>query len=118
MVTVFIIAILAVIALPQYAKSAEKSRSTEAVNILGKIFDAERGYYLEFDSYTSNLSRLGVNVPAACNQTYYYNYAVNLTSATTYLCKAKRCNSGGKQPNYSPYNITIDQVGNLIYDGF
>jgi len=66
MIVVIIISILAGIAVPMYSKAVERSRISEAVNILGSIRDGEIRHALEHDNYTNNdLSELDVNVTAA-----------------------------------------------------
>ena len=56
LVVVLIIGILAAIALPQYFKAVEKSRSAEALSLLGSIAGAEQRYYLVNDNYTTNFA--------------------------------------------------------------
>jgi len=49
---VLIIGILAAIALPQYTKAVEKSRSSEALLVLKAMSDAANRYYLLTGGYT------------------------------------------------------------------
>ena len=66
LMVVIIIAILAAMALPQYVKVAEKSRATEAYNILGAIRSAENRYRAQSpnNDYTGTLADLDVEIPA------------------------------------------------------
>lgn len=63
MVVVIIIAILAVIALPQFFRASEKARASEGVNILGAIRSAQFRYYAEDDSqqYADTLTKLDMD---------------------------------------------------------
>ncbi len=62
LVVVLIIGILAAVALPQYFKAVEKSRSTEALSIMGSIAAAmERGRLVDSQNkYPANLSELDI----------------------------------------------------------
>ena len=62
LVVVLIIGILAAVALPQYFKAVEKSRSTEALSIMGSIAAAmERGRLVSNDNkYPAALSELDI----------------------------------------------------------
>ena len=62
LVVVLIIGILAAVALPQYFKAVEKSRSSEALSVMGSISAAmERGRLVSADNkYPANLSALDI----------------------------------------------------------
>ncbi len=62
LVVVLIIGILAAVALPQYFKAVEKSRSTEALSIMGSLAAAmERARLVSSDNtYPANLSSLDI----------------------------------------------------------
>lgn len=63
MIVVIIIGVLAGVAVPLYSKAVERSRISEAANILASIRDAEMRYALEYGNYTSgNLAALDINV--------------------------------------------------------
>lgn len=62
---VIIIAILAAISLPRYSKSVERSRLSEAINMLGIIHNAQLRYANEYDVYASGLSNLDVNISSS-----------------------------------------------------
>ena len=51
LVVVLIIGILAAIALPQYTKAVERSRMSEAVQILGDLAAAESIYYMQNNGF-------------------------------------------------------------------
>jgi len=63
LVVVLIMGILASVALPQYYKSVEKSRATEAVGILKTLIDAEQRHYMKTGSYTHTQAELDIDYP-------------------------------------------------------
>ncbi|WP_424244778.1 type IV pilus assembly protein PilE [Elusimicrobium posterum] len=68
LVVVLIIGILASIALPQYTKAVEKSRTAEALIMLKNITDAANRYYLQHGSYVPdghpmNFEDLDIDIP-------------------------------------------------------
>ena len=65
LVVVLIIGILAAIALPQYTKAVEKSRLSEAQQMLGDIATAESIYYMANNHYTESLEALDLSFPNA-----------------------------------------------------
>jgi len=93
-----VIGILATIALPRFVRVIEKARTSEARNVLGVIRDAQSSYFLEYDVFTTNMGRLGVVVPAACNASYHFRYSLTGGGAA-FTAHATRCTAGGKAPN-------------------
>lgn len=80
LIVVLIIGILVAIALPQYEKSVEKSRMSEAVTNARAIFQANQRYYLATGQYTTDLRNLdigiqGTSVGSAINTKYFHYYA-------------------------------------------
>ena len=63
LVVVLIFGILASIALPQYQKSVEKSKATQAFAIIRSIAAAQEAYYMENDQYATSFDNLSVNIP-------------------------------------------------------
>ncbi len=65
MMVVVIIGILATIALPQYFKTAERARTSEALSILSAIRSAEIRYrsLSPANTYTTALTELDVDIP-------------------------------------------------------
>ena len=56
LVVVLIIGILAAVALPQYTKAVEKSRTAEAMQLLGDIATAEQLHYMANGSFVTAVS--------------------------------------------------------------
>ena len=68
LVVVLIIGILAAVALPQYTKAVEKSRTAEAMQVLGDLATAEQLYYMAQNSFITsvteaNLGKLDLSFP-------------------------------------------------------
>ena len=63
LVVVLIIGILAAVALPQYTKAVEKSRTSEALTLMGDILTGERIYQLANGVYTTDLTLLDITMP-------------------------------------------------------
>ena len=64
LVVVLIIGILAAIALPQYEKAVAKSRFTEMILVTKSIEEAEKLYFMENGTYTSDFNSLVIQLPA------------------------------------------------------
>ncbi len=60
LVVVLILGILAAMAMPQYFKAVERSRMTEAVNLLSNIASAQQRKYLQINKYSAKYKGLDV----------------------------------------------------------
>ena len=58
LVVVLIIGILAAIALPQYTKAVERSRMSEAVQVLGDVATAQSIYFMQHNNFATTLALL------------------------------------------------------------
>lgn len=124
LVVVIIVGILAAIAIPQFAKTMEKSRISEANSILGSIRTAEMAYYQEKNTYTGTSTDLMVDVPADASTQHYFIYTLtfNVNTPAQFTATAtRRIAEPGKNPAWTPpttggkgYTVTIDQDGNLV----
>ena len=63
LVVVLIIGILSAIALPEYTKAVEKSRSSEAMTLLRSFVQAQKLYKLANTQYTSDFTELDLEMP-------------------------------------------------------
>ncbi|WP_428897130.1 type II secretion system protein G [Parelusimicrobium proximum] len=68
LVVVLIIAILAAVALPQYTKTVEKARITNAIAYVKAVKDAQERYYLANDEYADSMDKLDISMD--CPSTY------------------------------------------------
>jgi prepilin-type N-terminal cleavage/methylation domain-containing protein len=105
LVVVLIIGILAAIALPQYKKSVEKTRATEALIILKAISKANDMHFLATGSYTKDMDDLDVEIPGAKGEvsgllnrstTQFFNCGVDNNNSTKRKALCTRLPLGGE----------------------
>ena len=119
LVVVLIIGILAAVALPQYTKAVEKSRTAEVVTLMGDIMTGERIYQLSQGGYTTDLTALDIEVPNIGSGNAFFttnNYTVTMTNgtgaaSTSIIATAVRNSS-------TPYTLTmtLDKDGGISRD--
>jgi len=63
LVVVLIIGILAAVALPQYQKAVEKSRATEAIQLIKSAAQAEEAYRLANGTWAQSFEELAIDIP-------------------------------------------------------
>ena len=115
LVVVLIIGILAAIALPQYTKAVERSRSAEAVQALGDLATAQSIYYMqnnEFTALDSNKEMPGdVTIKVPSDSTTWEFSVLPTTTATDkapVVLKAKRKNGMYKDQELQ---LTVENTG-------
>lgn len=74
LVTIVILSILAVIALPTYLKFIDKSKETEALSILSTINRLQVENYLSTGSFVKSIDKLGLGLDP---KTKNYNYIIS-----------------------------------------
>ncbi len=111
LMVVIIIAILAALAIPQYIKTAERARMSEAMSMLGQIRSSEIRYRAEKETFTATLTNLDLN-PTDILGTSFFTYAVSAANANTFIATAKR---NGQLPTGSGcingYTVSINEQG-------
>ena len=120
LVVVMIIGILAAMAIPQYFKVVEKSRTAEARSFVSSLRSSEEAYLARSGNYTSNIGSLDISFSncntsggtQACGMKDYMfqNIAVAACSGTQapgYTITVTR--SGSVAAKYGPYNIIYDR---------
>ncbi len=63
LVVVLIIGILAAVAIPQYQKTVEKSRATQALSIIKTLHQAQQVHFLANGKYASSFDELDIELP-------------------------------------------------------
>ena len=63
LVVVLIIGILAAVALPQYQKAVEKSKSAQALTMLKSVYNAAEAYYLANGTAATLFDELSIDIP-------------------------------------------------------
>ena len=71
LVVVLIIGILAAVALPQYQKTVERSKATQAMQMLSSIAQAYQIAYLANGEYAQKFEELDVDIPFTGNTKFY-----------------------------------------------
>ena len=71
LVVVLIIGILAAVAVPQYQKTIERSKATEAMSMLSSIAKAYQTYYLANGTYATKFEQLDVDIPFTGSTKFY-----------------------------------------------
>ncbi len=79
MTAVSMVAILTMIAVPSYLQYVERARRTDAKTALLRLAANQERFYLQNNSYTTNLAQLGF----ASNETESGYYVVNVLVANT-----------------------------------
>jgi prepilin-type N-terminal cleavage/methylation domain-containing protein len=92
MVTVTLIGILAAFATPSFRRAMNQSRADIAAANLRAIWSAERCYWLDNRSYTSDLNQLqslGLVDPSVVASSSFYVYAVTAASGSTFTATVR-----------------------------
>ncbi|MFH1777085.1 MAG: prepilin-type N-terminal cleavage/methylation domain-containing protein [Candidatus Omnitrophota bacterium] len=103
MIVVIIIGILVSVALPQYARSVNRAKATEATRILGQIKEAEQVVLDATGAYTAAWVTLGMDDPSNAKWTY----TIPAAAAAAFQAQA----SDGTD------TVTIDETGTLVGTG-
>ena len=98
-IVVVILGILAALALPQYLKTVERSRGSEAIIHLGTIRTGEMNYYAENRAYTSDFELLDIDdpnlLPPPPVGTRLFAYTIDTPAPNTFTASAQRVRSDG-----------------------
>ena len=73
LIVIVVVGILAGIGVVAYLNAIEQARAAEAWTVLSNIINAEKRYYLEYNSYTSTLTNLDIEVPTSSNFTFSFS---------------------------------------------
>ncbi|MBW4582481.1 MAG: type IV pilin-like G/H family protein [Tildeniella nuda ZEHNDER 1965/U140] len=99
LVVIIIIGILSAIALPSFLNQANKAKESESKQYIGSMNRSQQAYYLEKNTFSSDVSILGLGIKT---DTTNYTYAINgqTSSAVTNLSYPKftttlRAHTGG-----------------------
>ena len=108
MITVAIIAVLAMVAMPAYFDSVRKSRRADAVTSLNQIAQAQERWRANNPTYTTNLGSTGLNVPNPSSG--YYTLAVAVPTAasgTQYSATATAAGGQLTDTSCAPFTLAI-----------
>lgn len=104
-VVVIIVGILSTMALTQYGRTIERSRSTEAKAIIGALRKDAATYFMTYGSLSAVTNAdvgIGTNpdqAPSTCRYSHYFSYGM-AAATPTITFTATRCTTGagGKTP--------------------
>ena len=118
LIAVVILGVLVSVAMPQYMRSVERSRATEAMSAIKSINDAIYVYYSDKEDCPERFTQLAVTLPDNSDEstpyiinTKYFSFqlnsgvGVNIPGSNCEGVIAQRINSGGKYNYYiwNPY---------------
>ena len=88
MIVVVIIGILASIAYPNYREFVARAKRTEARAALLKIATNQEKYYLQNNSFTTDLTQLGFNANPYTTDSGTYSVSITLADASNFTAQA------------------------------
>jgi type II secretory pathway pseudopilin PulG len=71
-----VIALLVAIALPSFFAKVSKVKQAEGKQNIGALNRAQQAYFLEYNSFTNSIEKLGIGIKT---QTENYNYSIRAT---------------------------------------
>ena len=109
-IVVILIALLTSVAYPRYIKAMEKSKVGEAMTNLFSIRMAEKVYFIQHGTFTSNMADLSIDDPNSVTSRYFYYESVAVPDLTVdFKFRAVRGGSGAVSAP-SPYNGDIYMI--------
>jgi len=97
MITVVVISLLAMVALPAYNDSVNKGRRTDAKSTLTSLAAKQEQYFMDNKTYTADLANLG-----ATSASIDGHYTITATAtATTFVLTATPANEDPKCANFT-----------------
>ncbi|MCM8801489.1 MAG: prepilin-type N-terminal cleavage/methylation domain-containing protein [Candidatus Omnitrophica bacterium] len=107
-VVIIVLGVIMSIALPQYFKVVERSRTSEAVNVLGILRAAQVRYYAQNSAFTNDINDLDVDVTTPT----YYDIALNNPAYAEDAVVATLTRNNVRVPaGYAGYTLTITVNG-------
>lgn len=89
MVTLVIIGILVLIALPRLMPLISRAKSVEAQNQLKHLYNTERQYFYMYSTYSNEIDAIDFEVPKTKEQGGTANYRYEILEATSNTFKAR-----------------------------
>jgi type IV pilus assembly protein PilA len=108
LVVVIIIGVLAAIALPSLLGQVNKAKQSEARNNVGAINRAQQAFYLEAQTFSTDLSQLGIGIRT---QTENYDYTSTITGNTSVVAGIATHKAQARKPALKAY---LGAVGTII----
>ncbi len=107
LVVIIIIGILAAIALPSFLNQANKARQTEAKTYVGSMNRAQQAFFLEQNSFTTNIPELALGIDT---DTENYDYLISslATDANGNIVTAANIGASNNQATLKDYVGGVD----------
>ncbi len=109
---IVILSILAAVAIPNFSRALERGRVRDGQSVLAAIFEAERMYRLDENSYGRLREDLVpgryLTDPDPGNTNTYWDFSTPAFAATTFTARATRTGGGGHHGT----TIEVDQAFN------
>ncbi len=109
MVVIAIVAILAAIAIPNYSRYVQRTRRSDAQQILLQVAGAEERYYATYNSYGS-LAAVGFSGTPVYSANRYYQVSVPASGSTSFTATATPVSSG-PQASDGCTSLSINNAG-------
>ena len=110
MIVVVIVSILTAVAYPQYRQFVARAKRNEAKSCLLQIATLQERFYLQNNTYTTDMSALGwANAGANLTESDTYSCAINAADANTFLATATYQNADDEAGKCLTF--TIDGAG-------
>ncbi len=122
MIVLVILAIVVAIAVPMYSSQVQQSRRTEARTAVLELAGREEKYFSANNSYTDDPTQLGY-APVGSGAAFplstgtYYQIAVPVATATTYLITAAPSPGSPQNNDAQCTSFSVDQTGNQTATG-
>ena len=113
LVVVLIIGILAAVALPQYVKAVERSRSAEAIQRLGDLATAQQVWYMQHNGYAgaTDVANMDISFPGGDLDTTSYDVTITSAHGADAAVMTATRNSGTYEN--AVLTLNIDNVGRI-----
>lgn len=118
-VVIIIVGILATMALTQYGRTIERSRSAEARALIGAQRKDAAAYFMTNGTLSGivvadvGIGTAGDQAPSACRSSHYFVYTEAMAASPTITFTATRCTAGGKTPNNPTAGMTVILTSNI-----
>jgi prepilin-type N-terminal cleavage/methylation domain-containing protein len=113
LIVVIILGILATLALPMLVKTIEKAKVGEAVSNLNLIRTGQKIYFLEYSTFSQNITSLNIEDPNTANT--YFDYSIETADSSDFTGRAQRKNNAPSP--YDGYYYDIKKDGTLTSNG-
>ena len=118
LIVVVILGILATLALPMFVKTIEKAKVGEAMSNLNLIRTGQKIYFLEYSTYSPNITDLNIEDPNDA-ASRYFGYTMESADSNDFVSRATR-GAGGSQSAPAPYDTyyyDISKDGRITSNG-